>query len=306
VDSGLTDDLELVRQRRRGLERRQRPRRAELQLHDVVEVAAHHVDPLEHLAERDGEEAAGGRARAAAAERPRRERAAVQQPPPALQLIEVPAEVDGAPRRRLQLPRRRVRAVQVLLARCQATVQPGHRALRKSPKQSTSDPFAIQSHTGQQQQKKKTLGCETITTSCWIITDQELDLQRGHVVGAGVRVDHGRRRRRGRGADGQLPPPPPLPVATPAGTGYPRRALDAGMTKQSAARRGRGAARRRPRRGHGHGGRTGSGHVCFGEVVWCGAQSKEGTKRMAAGLGFGWAWVLAGITASAPDFPWRS
>ncbi|PWZ41197.1 hypothetical protein Zm00014a_011256 [Zea mays] len=154
--------------------------------------------------------------------------------------------------------------------------------------------------------KKKTLGCETITTSCWIITDQELDLQRGHVVGAGVRVDHGRRRRRGRGADGQLPPPPPLPVATPAGTGYPRRALDAGMTKQSAARRGRGAARRRPRRGHGHGGRTGSGHVCFGEVVRCGAQSKEGTKRMAAGLGFGWAWVLAGITASARDFPWRS
>lgn len=236
---------------------------AELQLHDVVEVAAHHVDPLEHLAERDGEEAAGGRARAAAAERPRRERAAVQQPPPALQLIEVPAEVDGAPRRRLQLPRRRVRAVQVLLARCQATVQPGHRA-------------------------------------------QELDLQRGHVVGAGVRVDHGRRRRRGRGADGQLPPPPPLPVATPAGTGYPRRALDAGMTKQSAARRGRGAARRRPRRGHGHGGRTGSGHVFFGEVVRCGAQSKEGTKRMAAGLGFGWAWVFAGITASARDFPWRS
>jgi len=61
-----------VRQRGRGLERRQRPRRAELQLHDVVEVVAHHVDPLEHLAERDGEEATGGRAGAAAAERPRR------------------------------------------------------------------------------------------------------------------------------------------------------------------------------------------------------------------------------------------
>jgi hypothetical protein len=97
--------------------------RAELQLHYVVEVAAHHVDTLEHLAERDGEEATGGRARAAAAEHSLRERAAVQQPPPTLQLVEVrvPAEVDGAPRRRLQLPRRHVRAVQVLLARCQAT-----------------------------------------------------------------------------------------------------------------------------------------------------------------------------------------
>ena len=52
------------------LQRRQRPRRAELQLHDVVVVAADHVDPLEHLAERDGEEATGGRGGAAAAERP--------------------------------------------------------------------------------------------------------------------------------------------------------------------------------------------------------------------------------------------
>jgi len=118
----LTDDLELVRQRGRGLERRQRPRRAELELDDVVEVPAHHVDALEHLAERDGEEAAGGRARAAAAERPRREGAAVHEAPPALQPVEVPAQVHGPAAGLLELPRRRVRAVQVLLARRQAAV----------------------------------------------------------------------------------------------------------------------------------------------------------------------------------------
>ena len=87
----LTDDLELVRQRGRGLDGRQRPRRAELELDDVVQVPADHVDALEHLAERDGEEAAGGRAGAAAAERPRREGAAVHEAPPALQPVEVPA-----------------------------------------------------------------------------------------------------------------------------------------------------------------------------------------------------------------------
>lgn len=82
------------------------------------------------LAEGDGEEAAGGRAGAAAAERPRREGAAVDQPPPPLQLVEVLGEVHGGRRRRLELPRRRVRPVQVLLARREAPVQPGDRALR--------------------------------------------------------------------------------------------------------------------------------------------------------------------------------
>jgi hypothetical protein len=46
-------------------------------------------------------EAVGGRVGAAAAERPRREGAAVHETPPALQLIEVIAEVDGPAARRL-------------------------------------------------------------------------------------------------------------------------------------------------------------------------------------------------------------
>jgi hypothetical protein len=129
-----------VGQRGGGLDWREWPGRAELELDDVVEVPADDVDPLEHLAERDGEQAAGGRAGPAASERARRERAAVQQPPPALQPVEVPVQVHRRARRRLQLPRRRVRAVQVLLASRQAPVQPGYRALRPIHRKVVNDP----------------------------------------------------------------------------------------------------------------------------------------------------------------------
>jgi hypothetical protein len=150
----------------------------------------------------------------------------------------------------------------------------------------------------------------------WLITDQELDLERGHVVSAGAgggvrRVVNGRRRRRGgRGADGQLSLPPlklPAPEDAPGGTGYPRRAaLDARGAKRSAGGRGRGAARR-GRGGHGHGERT-DGNVSASERT-CGAAC-----RAKAGEGNGYSergWeelaLAAGITASERErFPWRS